>query len=98
MIKAREELLRLQEENQKLGAKVYSLSSQIISLEQDKIDLANEIKSLKEGIAKARDKIELYKADCDLSVDEYLSCKDCNENVFKTIFGIIDAITESEGE
>ena len=38
MIKAGEELLRLQEENQKLGAKVYALSSQIISLEQDKID------------------------------------------------------------
>lgn len=98
MIKAGEELLRLQEENQKLGAKVYALSSQIISLEQDKIDLTNEIKGLKEGIAKVKDKIELYKADCDLSVDEYLGCRDCNENVFKTIFGIIDDITESEEE
>lgn len=58
MIKAGEELLRLQEENQKLGAKVYSLSSQIISLEQDKIDLANEIKDLKDGIAKAREEME----------------------------------------
>lgn len=58
MIKAGEELLRLQEENQKLGAKVYALSSQIISLEQDKIDLANEIKGLKEGIAKAREEMD----------------------------------------
>ena len=58
MIKAGEEVLRLQEENQKLGAKVYALSSQIISLEQDKIDLANEIKNLKEGIAKAREEME----------------------------------------
>lgn len=58
MIKSGEELLRLQEENQKLGAKVYSLSSQIVSLEQDKIDLTNEIKGLKDGIVKAREEME----------------------------------------
>ena len=58
MIKLGEKLLRLQEENQKLGAKVYALSSQIVSSEQDKIDLVNEIESLKDGIAKAREEME----------------------------------------
>ena len=58
MIKAEEELLRLQKENQDLKAKVYALSSQIISVEQDKIDLTNEIKGLKEGIANAREEME----------------------------------------
>ena len=42
MIKAGEELLRLQAENQKLGARIYELSSQVIALEQDKIDLKEE--------------------------------------------------------
>lgn len=58
MIKAGEELLRLQKENEELKAKIYALSSQIISLEQDKIDLANEIKALKEGIDKTREEME----------------------------------------
>ena len=58
MIKAGEELLKLQKENQELKAKVYALSSQIISVEQDKIDLTNEFKNLKEGIAKAREEME----------------------------------------
>lgn len=58
MIKAGEELLRLQKENEELKAKVYALSSQIISVEQDKIDLANEIKDLKEGIDKTREEME----------------------------------------
>lgn len=63
---------------------------------EELLRLQEENKQLRDGIAKAREKIELYKADCDLSVDEYLGCRDCNENVFKTIFGIIDAITEGE--
>lgn len=58
MIKAGEELLKLQKENQELKAKVYALSSQIISVEQDKIDLANKIKAFKEGIDKTREEME----------------------------------------
>lgn len=58
MIKAGEELLRLQEENQKLGARIYDLSSRAIALEQDKIDLAAENKKLKDGIAMAREEIQ----------------------------------------
>lgn len=58
MIKAGEELLRLQAENQRLSARIYDLSSQAIALEQDKIDLTNEIKGLKEGIAKAREEMD----------------------------------------
>ena len=31
-----------------------------------------------------------YEGDCRLSVDEYSSCKQCTDNVFETIYGIID--------
>ena len=58
MIKAGEELLRLQEENKNLGAKVYALSSNLISLEQDKIDLLEENKKLKDSIDEAIEEIE----------------------------------------
>lgn len=90
MIKSGEELLRLQEENQKLGAKVYALSSQIISLEQDKIDLTNEIKGLKEGIAKAReemDKLASHKVR-PISFDQSVAIDMC--------IGIIDKLIKKE--
>lgn len=87
MIKTGEELLRLQEENQKLGAKVYALSSQIVSLEQDKIDLANEIKGLKEGIAKAEeemDKLASHKVR-PISFDQSVAIDMCIEIIDKLI-------------
>ena len=52
MIKAGKELLRLQEENQKLGAKIYALSSQIISLEQDKIELREKLSRIEKALNK----------------------------------------------
>ena len=52
MIKAGEELLRLQAENQDLKAKVYALSSQIISLEQDKIDLSEKLSRIEKALNK----------------------------------------------
>ena len=52
MIKAGEEVLRLQKENQDLKAKVYALSSQIISLEQDKIDLREKLSRIEKALNK----------------------------------------------
>lgn len=52
MIKTGEELLRLQAENQDLKAKVYALSSQIISLEQDKIDLREKLSRIENALNK----------------------------------------------
>ena len=39
---------------------------------------------------KIRAEIIKYEGDCRLSVDEYPSCKQCTDNVFETIYGIID--------
>lgn len=86
MIKAGEELLKLQDENQKLGAKVYSLSSQIISLEQDKIDLTNEIKGLKEGITKAREEMD------NIDLNEYA------DNTYQLVNECIDILKRNTGE
>ena len=47
MIKAGEELLKLQKENQELKARVYALSSQVISLEQQKIDLTETLDAVR---------------------------------------------------
>ena len=46
---------------------------------------------------KARAEIGMYEADCRLSGDEYPSCKECTDNVFESIYRIIDKYkTESE--
>lgn len=42
-----------------------------------------------------------YEGDCRLSVDEYPSCKQCTDNVFESIYAILDnrkAIKEREHE
>ena len=46
---------------------------------------------------KIRAEIVKYKADCRLSVDEYLSCKQCTDNVFGSIYSILDKY-KAEGE
>lgn len=46
---------------------------------------------------KIRAEVIKYEGECRLSVDEYPSCKQCNDNVFETIYGILDKYkTESE--
>lgn len=52
MIKAGEELLRLQKENEELKAKIYALSTQIISLEQDKIELREKLSRIEKALNK----------------------------------------------
>ena len=39
---------------------------------------------------KIKDEIIKYECDCRLSVDEYPSCKQCTDNVFETIYGVLD--------
>lgn len=39
---------------------------------------------------KMRAEIIKYECDCQLSINEYPSCKQCTDNVFETIYGIID--------
>jgi len=47
---------------------------------------------------KIRAEIIEYEGDCRLSVDEYPSCKQCTDNVFETIYKILDKFkAESEG-
>lgn len=41
-------------------------------------------------IDKIRADIIMYEGDCRLSVDEYPSCQQCTDNVFETIYGILD--------
>ena len=41
-------------------------------------------------IDKIRAEIIKYEGDCRLSVDEHPSCKQCTDNVFETIYGILD--------
>lgn len=66
------------------------------------IDLYSVIKQKyieREVLDKIRAEIIKYEGDCRLSVDEYISCKQCTDNVFKTIYGIIDKYkAESEGK
>jgi hypothetical protein len=41
-------------------------------------------------IDKIRADIISYEGDCRLSVDEYPSCKQCTDNVFESIYAILD--------
>ena len=41
-------------------------------------------------IDEIRAEIIKYEGDCRLSVDEHPSCKQCTDNVFETIYGILD--------
>jgi hypothetical protein len=43
---------------------------------------------------KIRAEIINYEGDCRLSVDEYPSCKQCTDNVFESIYAIIDKCKE----
>lgn len=52
-----------------------------------KSDVLNEI----------RDEIEMYEADCRLQGGT-LECEKCNDNVFGSIYRIIDKYNESEDE
>jgi hypothetical protein len=59
-------------------------------ISNDALDMA--IKALEQEpiLDKIRAEIIEYEGDCRLSDDEYPSCKECTDNVFKTIYGIID--------
>ena len=69
--------------------KFYEISGVAICEESVK-----KMKPLTEEINSVLDKIRAeiikYEGDCRLSIDEYPSCKECTDNVFKTIYGILD--------
>ena len=57
------------------------------------IDLYSVIKPKyieREVLDKIRAEIIKYESDCRLSVDEYPLCEQCTDNVFETIYGILD--------
>jgi hypothetical protein len=63
------------------------------------MDLVEFLTTLKQEpvLDKIRADIIKYESDCRLSVDEYPLCKECNDKVFKTIYGVLDKYkTESE--
>ena len=56
-------------------------------------------KSKTDVLDKIRAEIIKYESDGRLSVDEYPSCKECTDNVFETIYEILDKYkVESEGK
>lgn len=73
-------------------------------LEQEpmvEIDLYSVIKQKyieREVLDKIRAEIVKYEGDCQLSVDEYPSCKQCTDNVFETIYGILDKYNAEQEE
>lgn len=75
-------------ENQIYKLKVIQLTKERQMLECDynarlKDDMAAMLDKIRTDIIK-------YESDCRLSVDEYPSCKQCTDNVFETIYRIID--------
>ena len=53
---------------------------------------AEKIRKMEEKrlLDKIRAEVIKYEGDCRLSVDEYPSCKQCTDNVFESIYGILD--------
>lgn len=53
---------------------------------------AEKIRKLEENrlLDEIRAEIIKYEGDCRLSVDEYPSCKQCTDNVFESIYAILD--------
>ncbi len=60
---------------------------------------AEKIRKMEENrlLDEIRAEIIKYEGDCRLSVDEYPSCKQCTDNVFESIYGILDKC-KSESE
>lgn len=54
------------------------------------IKLAIEDLEQEPVLEKVRADIIKYECNCRLSVDEYPTCKQCTDNVFESIYGIID--------
>ena len=55
------------------------------------------LKEQEQVLDKIKADIISYEGDCRLSVDEYPSCKQCTDNVFESIYAIIDKY-KSESE
>lgn len=53
-------------------------------------EIVRKYKEQEPVLDKIKAEIIKYEGDCRLSVAEYPSCKQCTDNVFETIYGIID--------
>jgi hypothetical protein len=62
----------------------------LTSEDNELIESAIEALEQEPILDKIRAEIIEYEGDCRLSDDESPSCKECTDNVFKTIYGIID--------
>lgn len=90
--KTQEMLKQAMKENELLGEALKNARREIAKLKRENA-------SLKADKDKIRADIIKYESDCRLSVDEYPLCKECNDKVFKTIYGILDKYKkESEGQ
>lgn len=58
--------------------------------EREALCLASKSLEQEPVIDKIRAEIIMYEGDCRLSVDEYPSCKQCTDNVFESIYAILD--------
>lgn len=47
-------------------------------------------------VKKAREEILQCKSNCEMSIDEYPSCRECTDNTFDCILSSIDKLIESE--
>ena len=54
------------------------------------VHIIDEVLELESVLDKIRAEIIKYEGDCRLSVDEYPSCKQCTDNVFESIYAILD--------
>lgn len=83
----------------KISAPVMAVTQEEFS---DYIQTLNKVMNWLEQepvLDKIRAEIIKYEGDCRLSVDEYPSCKQCTDNVFGSIYAILDKYkAESEKE
>jgi hypothetical protein len=67
-----------------------NVNGYIQGVENTAREFKSELDQQNSILDKIRAEIIKYEGDCRLSVDEYPSCKQCTDNVFKTIYGILD--------
>lgn len=54
------------------------------------LNTMRKYQELQKVLDEIRAEIIKYEGDCRLSVDEYPSCKQCTDNVFESIYAILD--------
>ena len=81
--KTQEMLKQAMKENELLGEALKNARREIAKLKRKNASLKADKDKIRAGIIK-------YESNCQLSVDDFTPCKQCNGNMFKTIYGILD--------